>query len=193
MNVVAFAVQHEIEDVLRSGFSHAIFGAFLDAGSYGRIRDVAPGRLGLEHLFGLDFDAAARASGVDLERARSPLALHDRARPRLVLVEAPQETNPAGIDEDAWHAILAAGDTLALVVADLSNVQAPLWILMGHGLPVMGLVEPCSREDLWNTWLTIAGGVSGAARFLLEELQETHDPLGEQALGRRLRELYGES
>jgi hypothetical protein len=56
----------------------------------------------------------------------------------------------------------------------------------------MGLVEPCRRADLWNTWGALAGGAKGSARFLLEEPDVPGDRLVEQALTVRLRELYGE-
>ena len=192
MNVVVFAVEHELGDVLRSGPSHPLVGAFLDAGSYGRVRDVTPGSAGLDELLGLEFESAAHGSGAVLLRVRSPHVSPGRAPPRLVCVDTPLDIDPVTADSGMWHDVVAAGDTLALVIADTANTHAPLWILMGRGLPVMGAVEPCVRADLWNSWCTLAGGAKGTARFLLEEPDAPSDVCGEQALIGRLRELYGE-
>jgi hypothetical protein len=192
MSVVVLAVELELAEILRSGLAHPYVGGLLDAGSYGRVIDVSWGSAGLTELVGPECDRALRASGVDPIRVRSLGGPDTRTRPALVIAEWPLHQGGAVPDDGMWHEVVGAGDTLALVVADTANALAPLWILTGDTLPVMGPVEPCRRADLWNTWCALAGGVRGSARFLLEEPDAPGDPLVEQALTARLRELYGE-
>jgi hypothetical protein len=192
MSVVILAVELDLAEILRLGFAHPMVGGWLDTGTYGRVVDVTGGIAGLRELVGPDCERALRASGVDPLRLRSPRDFRTRTCPPLLIADWPPNQDGGEPDDGLWHEVVGAGDTLALVIADAATALAPLWILAGTPLPVMGLVEPCRRADLWNTWGALAGGAKGSARFLLEEPDVPGDRLVEQALTVRLRELYGE-
>ncbi len=182
MKLVVYPVLDDVRDVLRRGTLHPQLGAFVDIGSYGCVNAVTAGPPGMDELLGDEFARACAAQSQPNGISGCPISIH----PAAETVDAIRSS------ENEWHSLLTGGNVVALLILDLPGSHAPLWVLAGNHLPVMGLMEPCTREDLWNTWLTLAGATVLNGRFLLEEPEITDDSVHEQALVARMRELYGD-
>jgi hypothetical protein len=170
LNIVP--VVSDLESVLSAGARHAVFGAFLDIGSFGSVIDVSPGQAAAPAMLGPALNQAAQG-------AAFRIAVHG------VLAADACEAAAEG-----WHELVRDGGIVALVILDAASRRVPVWLLAGSALPAMGDLGACKLEDLWHTWLKLAGGRSECGRFLLEE-QDFRTPAG-QVLAERLRDLYGD-
>ena len=194
MSMIVCSAPGDVRSICRSGPEHESLGVFLDAGSFGLLDDDGAG---IQDVFGSGLDRAAESADIRLLKQDWPThgAGNGEAQPQsgLVVWESSQYLDSLGPDmAQTSYAHLAAGDAISIVIRDRAARESLLWIICGYHLPSMGPVARAKREDLWATWLRLAGATRTTGRFLLEEEADAVDPGGEQDLTKRLRELYGD-
>lgn len=190
MQVTVFCVAGDVAEVRRQGLLHPMLGAFLDGGSYAHIDGMLPSLDELSQIVGQTLKETAEAAGVTVYHAMShqritvanSIQVVGKAKPLKCGTDAP----------NVWYQILANGSALSWVIIDRSGHLPPLWVLFAHSLPCMGPIAPVAVEDVWATWIELAGGTPVSGRFLLEEPTSPFGSATEVRLIERLRQLYGE-
>ncbi len=167
-------VVDDLREVHERGLRHPLFGALLDAGSYAALAGVAPGPAGLTELETALRDAPG-APGEHPPRWAQPVP--------LPAADGARET---------WERELTAGHAISVVLVDGREREPALLVVAAYGLPCMGAMPPCTRDDAVATWLRLTGGEPVRGRYLLEESPEEIESALEASVTERLRQLYGE-
>jgi hypothetical protein len=166
---VTTVVVPDLDELRREGVRHRSLGGLLDAGSFAPIIDAGPGADGWRGVFA--------AAGL-------PVPVADDA--------LPADGTPSGLSE-RYNDELARGAALVLILLDREERTRPWILVCGHRLPSMGMLPPCTTEDVVATILRLAGKQSPAeGRFLLEEPPSVLDSETDARLTERLRVLYGD-
>lgn len=182
---IAAVIVANQDEILKHPIDHPILGEFIDAGTHAFVREVPPGIDGLKQMLGTALEKAS--SNIQFRRIPPYLAT-----PGIQVLREPALEENAKQSLNSWYEQLARGSIFSFIVVDIGKRLAPLWILFGYGLPSRGRIPPVAVEDVYATWVLLAGGKLSRGRYLLEDSQTGLEPDDEAILIERLRQLYGE-
>jgi len=188
--LVVGLIADDLDVVKADGRQNPSVGEFLDGGSAALVSGIGIQPAGFHQLTGSEFQSAAAAASVRLRYSSSATeAVPEDVQIQIVSTPAAL-TDSVKLKELWWQHLSSAG-ILSLLLFDRTK-PACLVVLFGHALPCMGSLNDCQLQDVWATWLLLAGGEPNAGSFLLREPDSGVNPSDEERLLARLRQLYGD-
>lgn len=185
MSLVIFPVMiPDLMEFRHTGLDHPIYGPLFELGAYAPVVGSPSGVRPLEAIAGAAFIATARRCGTLLDGNGVDFC---KMQADAVSLASPSQATSAPV----IHDLIARGVDVSFVFSEDGGGVAPLWAIVGQGLPSLGPLPACSIADVWATWLARVGVKLEDGRDLLSVHAGVPGETDDEALTHRLRQLYG--